>query len=273
MASADLDYIRALLIAQTAAPEPEPRRLFSRLIGKRRTPPAPLNRSPRPQPRFDPNLFAKADPDAALLLDQLRATPAETPLVAEVLSPLPPPAPRAAFGRRPDVEPEVELLLDQPATAARRLRLLDPSGQPIGEMMLEPHQTVARIVAAHHTPLADDSHAAPFFPEDLMDPDSPWVLGKGSEPMRPWIKALRNSTRPIEEPKPVTAPPPRKKVRRRKAKAIKGAIPPPPASPPSLGEDLLSALAVTLTHEHDRLADRLAELDLFQPAPMMQAAE
>lgn len=244
MASAELDHIRALLIAQTAAPDTAPRGLLGRLsLGKRRPPPPPLSLAPAPRPRFDAGAFA--DTDQTLLLEQICGPATETALSlgVETTSPLPPPAPRAGFGRRADQE--AELVLDRPANAARRLQVLDPTGHAIGEMLFHPQAPVVQILPAAHVA---DAHAVPFFPEDLMEPDSPWGPAPPSEPMRPWIKALRNSaqTMPVQAP-PAATPP---KGRAKRAKAAK------PAPPPSLGRDLLEALALTLTREHEALLDK-----------------
>ncbi|MDP9102674.1 MAG: hypothetical protein M3N05_01535 [Pseudomonadota bacterium] len=259
MASAELDHIRALLIAQTAAPDPAPRGLFGRLsLGKRRAPPPPLNLAPAPRPRFDPGAFA--DTDQTLLLEQICGpSEASRPLDVETASPLPPPAPRNGFGRRPDQEAELELVLDRPADAARRLRVLDPTGQAIGEMLFHPQAPVVQIVPVAHV---DEAHAAPFFPEDLMETGSLWGPAPPDQPMRPWIKALRNSGAQVR------AEPPNRKAKGKKAKAAKAPPPLPPVDPPSLGADLLEALALTLGREHDALCDRLMALDLFRAGPV-----
>jgi hypothetical protein len=258
MATADLDYIRALLVAQTAEPEPQAKGLLARLFAARSVRAAPpLNLTPAPEPpwRRLPPLTPEggSDPDQALLLEHICRPPA----VDESLSPLPPPTPRGAFGRRQEGEREAELMLDRPAAELRRLRVLDPTGAAIGEMILR--------AAAPTVVLSDeDLHAVPYFPEDLMDggeaptiPPLPESVA-GPRPMRPWIKALRSPSIPTGGDRPARSTDPAasraKGARRRKADS------PAPSGPPrpkSLGQDILEALALTLEREHATLTDRM----------------
>lgn len=233
----DLDYIRALLVAQTAEPEPKSKGGFGAVLGglfarKAEAPPA----RPLHLPAAEPTPAAPTEPE--LLLEHTLRPPLEV----EAASPLSPPTPRQAFGRRPDMAPEPELILDQPASEARRLQLLDPSGQPVGEMILHPDEAPLRVIPTL-------VYETPYFPEDLLD--------HGPEPLRPWLKALRNSGRPSPPPETeassVRAAPARRTGRRPSAPR-----PTPPAHP--LGHDLLEALAVALAREQETLSDRLLEL-------------
>lgn len=286
MASADLDHIRALLIAQTAEPEPEPRGWFGRR--RRPAPREPLSLGGTgPKPRFVPPAFS--DPDQELLLQKICGPPSpmaevdedlfeprpDDSLGVETASPLPPPAPRTAFGRRAD-EPEAELVLETPAVELRRLRVLDPTGAAIGEMILHPRDQPMRLVS----PMHDDEHAAPFFPEDFGEPGGFGQSPGEPQPMRPWIKALRNASRPKSAsaaaetaPDPVEeAAPLAKRVRRRRA--VRQGPPTGGASPrpsTSFAHDLLDALALALDHEHVQFADRLATVLLY-PLPVVEAA-
>jgi len=278
MSTADLEYIRALLVAQTAEPEPQAKSLLGRLFASKPEPP----RAPSPPPRFAAILDlaapaeteapagagvpADTDADQELLLEQIcRPTTA-----VESASPLPPPKPRAEFGRRPDLAPEPELVLDQPATVARRLQLLDPSGQPVGEMILHPDEPPMRVIP---TVVSED---VPYFPEDFLDPGHP----AEPQPLRPWLKALRKSglVQPARPPAGVGATEPddsaplTKRVRARRAKRHQ---PPPKASPQPLGHDLLEALALTLAREQETLADRLLSVapdSVFRDAMAESAA-
>lgn len=273
MASADLEYIRALLIAQTADPEPARKGAFGRWLSPkvpRRAPPLDLACE---RPGAARATTSEADADQALLLDRIcgpapGAPPRHLPcpvedepdiFVAEAVSPLPPPAPRAEFGRRADLFSEVELMLDQPASEPRRLQVLDVSGQPIGEMILQPD------AQSHRAVYAAREEAVPYFPEDLEED----ALFRGSEPMRPWIKALRHSGAPQREKpaptvvEPAPAPPkPAKSHTARRARGRKSSAS-PPRSPknPGLDRDLLEALALTLAREHETLTDRLATVN------------
>ena len=283
MSSADLDYIRALLVAQTAEPEPQAKSLLGRLFAAKPEPPRPPSAPPRfaiildlaapaqtdgradPRPDVGVDVDTGVDFSQELLLDQICGPTA----AVESASPLPPPRPRAEFGRRPDLAPEPELVLDQPAAAARRLQLLDPSGQPVGEMILRPDEPPMRDTA---TVVREE---VPYFPEDFLDHGHPTE----PQPLRPWLKALRKSGRvqpdrsvvgPVAEPDdgaPLT-----KRVRERRAK---GRQPPPKAAAQSLGHDLLEALALTLAREQENLADRLlsvADGSMFRQAMAESAA-
>lgn len=242
MASADLEHIRALLIAQTAAPEP--RRRGFRLFGARRSAPdatdapLPIIETVRRLEPLAPPAEAR-DADQALLLERICTPPPppvevdETLFVEERLAPLPPPAMRDAFGRRSEPD-ELVLTLDRPDQA-------EPA-------------------------------AVPFFPEDFEDP----IAGAESlfaepQPMRPWIKALRDSRRP--PPVPVSAPAPAPEPAARSAPEPASGTPRPrpvqktraPAEPPprsagaaALSRDLLEALELALLREHHQLSDRLA---------------
>lgn len=266
MSTVDFDHIRALLIAQTADPEPKARGVFGRLFTQRAERPRPL------APVRPVGVLDLATPLPEEVAAASRSAPPPTPpdvaaAPVETASLLPPPAPRAAFGRRPDVVYEPELVLDQPATAARRLQLLDPSGQPVGEMILHPDEPPMRLIS---TIVREE---VPFFPEDLLDPDPP----VGPEPLRPWLKALRKSgtvaaaaatdpapaspTSEVEDSAPLT-----KRVRARRTRPPAAPKRPPP---PSFGHDLLEALALTLAREQETLSDRLlavAETSLFRDA-------
>lgn len=263
MASADLDHIRALLIAQTADPPPKPKG-FGRWFAPRRPANAPLTlETPPPAPARPPAPAAFSDPDQELLLSHICGPS----MMVEQASPLPPPSPRSAFGRRGDLADEVELMLVEPAAEPRRLRVLDDAGAPVGEMILHAVEPPLRTVYA----AKEDAHAAPFFPEDLMEPERP-ALGAPrdpSEPLRPWIKALRAAARPNPEPAPAppVAPQPKPPAKRRRpsAKAKPAPVPPPE---PTLGHDLLEALALALSREQAALEDRLAvvvEETLLEP--------
>jgi len=158
-----------------------------------------------------------------------------------------PPTPRAEFGRRPDAAAEIELMLVQPAAEPRRLRVTDDAGAPIGEMIFHPSDPPVRAAYAS----SDDTPAVPYFPEDLFEPE-PEFGATEPEPLRPWIKALRNSGG--ARPKPVAAQ----------------AEHPAPAVPKTyLGHDLLAALAVSLMREHTALKDRIARTRV---GPHAQAA-
>jgi hypothetical protein len=292
MSSADLDYIRALLVAQTDEPKPEVQSLLGRLFGPRSKPgptrwPEPPRRPP-PPPRFAgvPDRAAPSPPDLPAVPDVERELLLEhicRPLrAAEPVSPLAPPTPRGEFGRRPDTAPE--LILDQPAIAARRLQLLDPSGKPVGEMILHPDARPMQGVPAEVGP-AEVGPAevgpdvmvptrigptgigptgiggeVPYFPEDLLDP------GAGPQPLRPWLKALRTSGRvqpapssgaegaQRTEPDPDDSAPLVKRVRHRRQQWRR----PEPNPRKTLGQDLLEALALALSREQEALADRLS---------------
>ncbi len=261
MATVDLEHIRALLVAQTAEPEPQAKGLLARLFAtKAARAEAPLNLAPPQDPpwRRLPPLKPEGatDPDQELLLEHI----CRPPSVDEHLSPLPPPAARGAFGRRPEGEREPELVLDRPAAELRRLRVLDPTGAAIGEMIL--HAASPTVILGD-----DDLHAAPYFPEDLMDGASPPTIpplgeaASGAEPMRPWIKALRSAPPPPAS-QPTVAPKDQpadlavslaKRVRRRR----KAARAPPPRPPQTFGQDILEALALALEREHATLTDRM----------------
>ncbi len=267
MASADLDHIRALLIAQTEAPEPQTRGLLGRLRLGRRERREPLTLGPvAASPRF--TAPAPCDPDQDLLLKALCGPAPETGVLGiETASPLPPPTPRNGFGRRADGTAETELMLETPATAPRRLRVLDDRGGAVGEIILLPEEPPLRTVYG----VADEAHAAPYFPEDLMEPEAP----QEPQPLRPWIKALRGAGAVKPSPADLAKPesmddqaPLVKRVRQRRATK---AAPRPPAP---LGHDLLEALALTLAREHDTLADRLlavASEQLFRQGIMAGA--
>ncbi len=260
MSSADLDHIRALLVAQTADPEPQARSLLGRLFVSASEPARPSAKPPRFAPPADPALppteragDAEAEPE--LLLEHV----CRPPLDIETASPLPPPSPRGEFGRRADLSPEPELVLDQPATTARRLQLLDPaSGQPVGEMILHPNEPPMRVIS---TVLREE---VPYFPEDYLDPEQ--HPGE-PQPLRPWLKALRQSG--LIKPAPAQ-PVPAQGVRAEKTDAAASARRAPAGrtkhrrdardakpSPHTLGRDLLEALALTLGREQETLADRL----------------
>ena len=281
MSLAELDHIRALLVAQTAEPEPQGKSLLGRLFA----PKAERSRPPPPPPRFatvldlaatveaatvepdleaqDPERHPEADAEidaetgAELLLEQL----CRPNLEVETASPLPPPAPRGEFGRRADIALEPELILDQPAVHARRLQLLDPSGQPVGEMILRPDEPPMRVIA---TVVREE---VPYFPEDFLDPDHP----AEPQPLRPWLKALRKSgvaqpalaaaqTRDAgtADAAPDESAPLTKRVRNRRAQGRQSQPQSQPKAPPQpLSHDLLEALAFTLSREHENLADRL----------------
>jgi hypothetical protein len=173
MASADLDHIRALLIAQTAAPEPR-RRTFG-MLGPRGRPSNPPLVLAEPVRRAGE---APADADQGLdqeiLLSYICAPetpePAPSPFVPETVSLLPPPRPRAAFGRRREDEAP-ELLLARAG--------------------------------------ADDPPIVPYFPEDLAEEAHELeALFSDREPMRPWIKALRTTARPSHPAPSAPEPPP-----------------------------------------------------------------
>ncbi len=165
MSSVELDYTRALLVAQTDGPEPEAQGLLGRLFRNRPEP----RRRPHPSPRFAGPLHlaashpteapAAADFAQELLLEHMR----RPPRAVETASPPQPPTLRGEFGRRPDIAPD--LVLDQPATKARRLQLFAPSGQPVGEMILPPDPPQVAVVPSM------SGEEAPYFPEDLLGPD------------------------------------------------------------------------------------------------------
>ena len=233
MASADFDHIRALLIAQTA--EPEPKRGKFSVFGRRApAPQTPLALAEAPR-RAPPTSRPRGEDDQELLLDYIClpvAAPQKPVVVPEALSPLPPPAPRSAFGRRSD-EDGLEILLG-------------------GEALEEPS-------------------AVPYFPEDLADGEAAMEqLFTEPQPMRPWIKALRGASRPaigdgpLPLHKPVVEPAPasqQKPVRslRRPAAALAPA-PERAVGAASLSRDLLEALELALQREHHRLDDRLTAL-------------
>jgi len=269
MASTDLDHIRALLVAQTAETEPQPKGLFGRLFATQAEAPP----SPSKPPRFTtvPELGAPVESapcpehEQELLLEHIvRPT-----LGVETAAPLPPPPPRGEFGRRPDLAPEPELILDQPATVARRLQLLDVSGQPVGEMILSPDEPKMRVIS----PAA--SEEVPFFPEDFLDDDE--HPGE-PQPLRPWLKALRRSglVKPADAATAAarqdeSGPP----IKRGRARGAKGREPPPKSAPRTLGHDLLEALAITLAREQENLVDRLhrvAHESVFRDTTVPQSA-
>ena len=191
MSSADLDYIRALLVAQTAEPEPEPQSLLARLFAAR---PEPPRRRPPPLPRFAaarghaaparPDVPSDAVSEPELLLEHM----CRPPRSVETAPAVPPSSPRGEFGRRPEIAPQPELILDQPAATARRLQLLDVCGQPVGEIILQPDQGPTRGVLK--------GEDVPYFPEDLLETVQP----QEPEPLRPWLKALRASARAQQTP-------------------------------------------------------------------------
>ena len=283
---ADLDHIRALLVAQTAEAEPQSRSLFGRLFARRAEASPPrgpvryaaildLAASPEPASRPESNPKPRPNPEPELELELEHTV--RPGLGLEEASRLRPPDPRSGFGRRPEVGPPVagsqlarepELVLDQPAAGPRRLQLLDASGQPVGEMILQPN-----------TPREE----VPYFPEDFLDQgeaghDEPPLYDRLThEPqlLRPWLKSLRPpaSTQPATEP--VAAPkldvaeidagaPLASQVRQRRTRASRPRPPKPvqvrPAATRPLGEDLLGALALALAREHETLADRLLAL-------------
>lgn len=233
MASTDLDHIRALLIAQTT--EPEPRRGGFALFGRRKTAPvAPLSivETVRRLEPLTPSVETR-DADQALLLDRI-CSPPPPPVevdkdlfVAEALSPLPPPAARDAFGRRTEPD-ELVLILDRPDQA-------EPA-------------------------------TVPYFPEDFDDSAAEAeALFAEPQPMRPWIKALRDSRLPAPPPAPRAAPAPEPEEQPSVAEAvgkIRASKTPPPrsASTAALSRDLLEALELALLREHHQLGDRLALL-------------
>jgi hypothetical protein len=132
----------------------------------------------------------------------------------------------------------------------------------------------------------------PYFPEDLMDHSAT----RGPEPLRPWLKSLRNSRLPHPDTTPSTAQTgaqakaetQARLARRSKRRAgnharlrsetidrapFAEAHPTPPcpglAEPRTLGEDLLEALALALAREHETLSDRLfafGQAAMFVPA-------
>ena len=254
----DLDDIRALLIAQTADPEPKTKGLFGRLFASK-----PLSERPARCAAIL-NLDAPAEADGGeqeLLLEHTFR-----PRHDESQSPLRPPEPRATFGRRPDLFPEPELVLDRPAAVARRLQLLDLDGQPVGEMILRPDEAPGMAPTMIPSAVVVGGEV-PYFPEDLDDHHA----AHGPEPLRPWLKALRNSKhQPLAAPgetPAVTAfeTPPAPKPRRRPRKASKPkaeVVAPAPTAPEgrTLSEDLMEALALTLSREHEILSDRLFAL-------------
>ena len=220
MASADLDHIRALLIAQTA--EPEPKRGLLSVFGRRNPRSAPLALdAPLRRPPPAPSSWEYGDQE--LLLERICVPTVAAPppqVIPETHSPLPPPDPRSAFGRRSDQD-DLELLLD------------------------------------HHE--VEEPSAVPFFPEDLAETDAEIErLFSEPQPMRPWIKALRSSSKPAS---PVEAAPVADRGPPRKRKRT--VAPPPPArcaKAEALSRDLLEALEVALTREHHQLDDRLSAL-------------
>jgi len=283
---ADLDHIRALLVAQTAEAEPKSRSLLGRLFARRTEAPPPrapvryaaiLDLATPLEPASRPDSKPEPEPEHTL----------RPGLVLEEASRLRPPDPRSGFGRRPEAVPpfagsqmarEPELVLDQPAAGPRRLQLLDASGQPVGEMILQPN-----------TPREE----VPYFPEDFLDhgdaghDEPPLYERLTHEPqlLRPWLKSLRPpaSTQPAAEP--VSAPeldiaeldiaaldiakldagaPLASQVRQRRTRASRPRPSKPvqarPAVTRPLGEDLLGALALALAREHETLADRLLAL-------------
>jgi len=252
MSSADLKYVRALLVAQTAEVDPQAKSLFGRLFPTRSEPSRPASRPlllgtvPSSATPVQTGIRAEAGRDTQRRSDGVRppahATPPPSPASSVGL--------RAEFGRRPDLSPEPELVLDKPAAAARRLQWLDPAGKPVGEMVLPPDAPPVRMFAS----LVREE--VPFFPEDFLDPEQP----AEPQPLRPWLKALRRSGRARSAGADQTASLPDydkplcKQVRERRARTRRA---PTLAAPRPLGHDLLEALCVTLAREQETLADRL----------------
>lgn len=272
MSLSDLAYIRALLVAQTVEPEPRAKGLFGRLFAGRAE---PGRSAASPSAFVNPSAFVKpldlCSGEGELLLEHTFRPRPEL----EAAPPLAPPSPRAEFGRRSDAAAENELVLDRPAAEPRRLTLLDPSGQAVGEMILEPEEPAMRLIA---TVVREE---VPYFPEDFLDHGHSHSHSHGGppepEPLRPWLKALRNTGMPrpaAAEPAASTAKPTRRRPRSR-PQPVPTRVESASAEPASLGHDLLEALALTLAREHETLDDRLfalAQDGVFQPMAEAEAA-
>jgi hypothetical protein len=253
MAPSELAEIRALLIAQTQTVEiRRPANLLGvvgSLLRPRAEPPVrPITlHTPVAAPR-KPVVWHgwPAAPEGAATCGAAQDEERSPLLLGDEIDPdmfapldLPPP-PRAAFGvrsPRPYLPHDSVLLLNKLAPAEpRRLTLLTEAGEAVGEIYLKPEGRRGHAIYDLADPA--DEHQAPFFPGDLEEhePGPPPLMAASHWADRGKVGAQTSRA-------PTCAPPPRPTAR--------------PGSTPGLGLDLLQALAVTLSREHETLSDLL----------------
>ena len=227
MALSELAEIRALLVAQSETVEP---RQPAGLLGMVEALLKPRNEAEPLRPVSQPVLPSPSRATAPRMREREPFVLLTDDAILDLELPSPP---RAEFGvrsPRPYLPHDSVLLLNKRAPAEpRRLTLLTDAGETVGEIYLQPEASNVRpIRGASHI---QHEHEAPYFPGDLDE--------EGGSVDRAIVipSSLRS-----EAPKPAAA----------------SAL--PAASLPTrhgLGKDLLLALALTLSREHDALCDRL----------------